>query len=127
MLPMMIKKLAIQTVCILTLSAAFSHAMAENDLSNAEANTMIKEDIASTQVMSELCPTLMGKNAQFDGNVQQLITASLGDYAGAKMTFAQLQADSEYQALLAETRNNAKNIDAAEQKSACDDILNYAP
>lgn len=123
----MINKLSIQSILVLALSTVFSHAMAANDLSNAEANTMIKEDLASTQVMSETCPTLMGKNAQFDSNIQQLIATSLADYAGQKPTLAQLQSDTEYKEILAETRNNAKNIDSAEQKSACDDILNYTP
>lgn len=123
----MIKILSSQTFLALSLSVVVSHTMAANDFSAVEANTIIKEDVASTQVMSETCPALIGQNAKFDTNVQQLIAASLADYAGQKPTLTQLQSDAEYKNILADIRDSAKSMDKAEQKSACEDVLNYEP
>ena len=41
------------------------------------------------------------------------------------MTYAKLQSDSEYQSILQEARTDAKGTDKAEQKSVCDDVVNF--
>ena len=41
------------------------------------------------------------------------------------MTYESIQSDSEYKAVLNEARETAKETTADEQKSVCDDVLNY--
>ncbi len=41
------------------------------------------------------------------------------------MTYAKLQSDSEYQSILKEAGTDAKGTDKAEQKSVCDDVVNF--
>ena len=56
-----------------------------------------------------MCPALIGKNAKLDANIQALIQTYLQDYSESNMTLAKLQADAEYQSVLAEAREAAKD------------------
>ncbi|NWK74054.1 hypothetical protein D7V64_00420 [Acinetobacter cumulans] len=122
----MITTLSFRRLLGLSLAAVLSQAViADEGLTPAEANTIIKEDIASTQVMAEVCPAIIGKNAKFDSNIQSLIKSYLADYSEKSMTYEKLQADAEYKSFLAESRTAAKESSKEEQKSVCDDVLNY--
>lgn len=88
-----------------------------------EENTLIKDDIASAQVLTEMCPSLIGKNAKFDQNIKKMVSSSLNGYSDKSATFESLQKDAEYQSLLKDARTAAKEVDNAEQKTACEDIL----
>ncbi|KAB0623610.1 hypothetical protein F7P75_13840 [Acinetobacter gandensis] len=122
----MIKTIALRGILGLGLAALLSQAViADDGFTQDEANTIVKEDIASAQVMAEVCPALIGKNAKFDTNITTLTQSYLADYSDKSMTLAKLQADSEYKSVLEEARQAAKETDKSEQKSVCDDVLNY--
>ncbi|WP_180081435.1 MULTISPECIES: MCR_0457 family protein [unclassified Acinetobacter] len=122
----MIKTIALRGILGLGLAALLSQAViADDGFTQDEANTIVKEDIASAQVMAEVCPALIGKNAKFDANITTLTQSYLADYSDKSMTLAKLQADSEYKSVLEEARQAVKETDKSEQKSVCDDVLNY--
>ena len=52
-----------------------------------EENTLIKDDIASAQVLTEMCPSLIGKNAKFDQNIKKMVSSSLSGYSDKSATF----------------------------------------
>ena len=69
----MIKTLSFRSVLGFGLAVLFTQAVNANDgLSPEEANSIVKEDIASTQIMAEVCPAVIGKNAKLDANVKLL-------------------------------------------------------
>ena len=104
----MIKTISLRGFLGLGFAALLSQAvLADESLTQAEANTLIKEDIASTQVMAEVCPAILGKNAKFNHNIQQLIQTYLQDYSDKSMTYDKIQADSEYKSILDEARQAA--------------------
>ena len=122
----MIKTISFRSLLGLGFAAVFSQAViADEGLTQAEANTIVKEDVASAQVMAEVCPAVIGKNAKFDGNIKLLVQSYLADYSDKSMTYESIQSDSEYKAVLSEARETAKETTADEQKSVCDDVLNY--
>lgn len=58
----MIKLISFRSLLSLGVAALLSQAVLANEgLTPAEANTMVKEDIASAQVMIEVCPAIIGK------------------------------------------------------------------
>ncbi|MBP6352548.1 MAG: hypothetical protein KA331_01870 [Acinetobacter sp.] len=89
---------------------------------NAEDDEIIREDIASAQVMTETCPAAIGKNAKFDQNIQKAINALLGKYSNKSTTLESLQKSAEYQEVLTEVRESAKEVDAEEQKAVCEEV-----
>ncbi|CAD9194129.1 hypothetical protein F7P73_18040 [Acinetobacter bohemicus] len=122
----MIKLISFRSLLSLGVAALLSQAVLANEgLTPAEANTMVKEDIASAQVMIEVCPAIIGKNAKFDHNTHQLIQSYLQDYSDKSMNFDKIQSDTEYKSILNEARQAAKETSKDEQKSVCDDVVNY--
>ena len=122
----MIKLISFRSLLSLGVAALLSQAVLANEgLTPAEANTMVKEDIASAQVMIEVCPAIIGKNAKFDHNTHQLIQSYLQDYSDKSMSFDKIQSDTEYKSILNEAREAAKETSKDEQKSVCDDVVNY--
>ncbi len=122
----MIKMISFRSLMGLGLAVFLSQAvLADDSLSIAEADAMIKEDLASTQVLIEVCPTLNGKNAKFDQNIQKIIESHLESHSSKSMTFDKIQKDSEYQSFLNEARQAAKETTQDEQKSVCKDVINY--
>lgn len=122
----MIKTISFRSLLGLGFAAVFSQAViADEGLTQAEANTIVKEDIASAQVMAELCPAAVGKSAKFDGNINTLIQGYLADYSDKSMTYEKIQSDSEYKSLLNEAREAAKEASQSEQKEVCGDVLSY--
>ncbi|WP_442768102.1 MCR_0457 family protein [Acinetobacter bohemicus] len=122
----MIKLISFRSLLSLGVAALLSQAvLADEGLTPAEANTMVKEDIASAQVMTEVCPAIIGKNAKFDHNTHQLIQSYLQNYSDKSMNFDKIQSDTEYKSILNEAREAAKETSKDEQKSVCDDVVNY--
>ena len=122
----MTKSISFRSLLSLGVAALLSQAVLANEgLTPAEANTMVKEDIASAQVMIEVCPAIIGKNAKFDHNTHQLIQSYLQDYSDKSMSFDKIQSDTEYKSILNEARQAAKETSKDEQKSVCDDVVNY--
>ena len=122
----MITLISFRSLLSLGVAALLSQAVLANEgLTPAEANTMVKEDIASAQVMTEVCPAIIGKNAKFDHNTHQLIQSYLQNYSDKAMSFDKIQSDTEYKSILNEAREAAKETSKDEQKSVCDDVVNY--
>ena len=110
-------------LCALNLTFVTSSIAFAANADINEENTLIKDDIASAQVLTEMCPSLIGKNAKFDQNIKKMVSSSLSGYSDKSATFESLQKDAEYQSLLKDARTAAKEVDNAEQKTACEDIL----
>lgn len=124
----MIKTLSFRSLLGFGIATLLSSTVLANEgLSQEEANTIVKEDLASTQVMTEVCPAIIGKNAKFDQKIQLLIQSYLQDYSDKSMTFDKIQADSEYKSVLDEARQAAKETSNDEQKSVCEEVLAYQP
>ncbi|MFU9044969.1 MCR_0457 family protein [Acinetobacter tibetensis] len=121
----MIKTLSFRSVLGFGLAVLFTQAVNANDgLSPEEANSIVKEDIASTQIMAEVCPAVIGKNAKLDANVKLLTQMYLKDYSGST-TIDQLQSDPEYKSILQETRKAAQETSQEEQQAVCMDVVEY--
>ncbi|MFL9518383.1 MCR_0457 family protein [Acinetobacter baumannii] len=98
---------------------------ADEGISTQEADSLIKDDIASTQVLQEICPTFVGANKKLETNTQKIIAMYLGGYSNKSITFSALQNDSEYKTLLSEARQAAKEMDHHEQHELCEEVINY--
>ena len=78
-------------LCALSLTFATSSIAFAANADINEENTLIKDDIASAQVLTEMCPSLIGKNAKFDQNIKKMVSSSLSGYSDKSATFESLQ------------------------------------
>jgi hypothetical protein len=90
-----------------------------------EADALIKDDIANAQVLIEMCPNLIGKNAKFDQNIKKMVDSYLGSYSDKSASLESLQKDGEFSSLLKDARQAATEVDKAEQKAVCEEVLNF--
>jgi hypothetical protein len=105
------------------LSTSSQISLANEDLSTAEKNSIVKEDVAAMQVLKDYCPTVIGKNAKFDQNVQNLLAEYLSEYSDISMTLQKLQQDVEYQKILKETQKSLNETSIDDNKFACEEII----
>ncbi|MFC6052477.1 MCR_0457 family protein [Acinetobacter portensis] len=108
--------------CLAITLAMTQSIHATTDLSLAEKNSIIKEDVASAQIMQEVCPTLIGKNAKFDQNIKNLISEYLADYSDKNISLEKLKLDAEYKILLQEAREALKDASQEENQFACTEV-----
>lgn len=119
----MIKKMiGVTSITLTMLTGSLTAAFAAENLS-AEVDLTIQEDLASVQVLTEVCPAIVGENAKLDQNAQKLISQYLTDYSDKSMTYQKLQADPQYQSVLQEARQEAKQINQAEHQTVCKDLI----
>ena len=114
-------------VRVLTVSFTFLAAPAvfADAASVKEADALIKDDIANAQVLIEMCPNLIGKNAKFDQNIKKMVDSYLGSYSDKSASLESLQKDVEFNTLLKDARQAATEVDKAEQKAVCEEVLNF--
>lgn len=110
-------------VCASLLLGIILPASASSELSTDEQDSLAKEDIASLQVLSELCHQVIGHNPKFQQNMQRLIEQNQHSLSQEKFK-QNLSQDHEYQSLLAESKSNSQEMSPAELKAACDEVLN---
>ena len=75
-----------------------------------EADALIKDDIA---------------NAKFDQNIKKMVDSYLGSYSDKSASLESLQKDAEFNTLLKDARQAATEVDKAEQKAVCEEVLNF--
>lgn len=98
---------------------------ADEDISTQESDSLIKDDIAATQVLQEICPAFVGTNKKLESNTQKIIAMYLKGYSNKSMSLANLQNDTEFKTLLNEARQTAKQMDHHEQHELCEEMVNY--
>lgn len=114
-------------VRVLTVSFTFlvAPAVFADAASVKEADALIKDDIANAQVLIEMCPNLIGKNAKFDQNIKKMVDSYLGSYSDKSASLESLQKDAEFNTLLKDARQAATEVDKAEQQAVCEEVLNF--
>lgn len=120
---MMIKNTVAVVALAFALTAGLSSPAFSAENLSAEVDLTIKEDLASVQVLTEVCPGIVGKNAKFEQNTQQLIKQYLSDYSDKSMTYDKIQQDKAYQSALQEARQEAKQTAKDEHQAVCNDLI----
>lgn len=98
---------------------------ADETVSVKEADALIKDDIANAQVLIEMCPALIGKNVKFDQNIKKMVGTYLSNYSDKSASLESLQKDAEFKSLLKDAHEAAAEVDKAEQKAVCEEVLNF--
>lgn len=110
-------------VCTAFLTPTVSFAD-EDDFSAAEKQTMLKEDLALAQMLSDFCPSIVADSSRLNVNLEALKNKSLVELTD--FTEATLATDAEYQTLLKAAQDATSQISKDEQRSLCEDALNYS-
>lgn len=116
---------SLQIVLYVTFITTFAQsAIAESEFSIEESNTMIKEDIAATQVLNEFCPPLTSNNPKIILALQGITQTLIQDLPAPLKSLEQLKQDPEYIELYKVAKADAETVEKDELKAACEDLLN---
>ena len=116
---------SLKFILLSTLFTIFAQSsFADSGLTAEESDSIIKEDIAATQVLIEVCPALTANNPKILSSLHNMTQTFLKELKNSSSTLEQLKQDAEYQSILKEAKADATAVDTTEQKSACEDLLN---
>lgn len=119
----MIKNSLIRMISIVFITLFAQTTFAEA-LTPQEADLLIKEDVAATQVLAEVCPALTGNNPLLKTKIDALTQKLLKDLSKTS-TLEQLQQDAEYKDAYKEAQASAKEVDKDEHEAVCADVLAF--
>lgn len=122
----------LRTVSILLLSVACTTGVANAAKNTVDSKVEFKnnlpitqEEIATVNVLSEICPKILGKNPNFDAGYRRLLGDLLPDFQDPVTALRALQDDQEYQQKLNEARQQAKNAPVDDNREVCLDVVQY--
>lgn len=86
----------------------------------------IKEDIAYTQVFSEICPQLIGQNKNFDRAYQNVLKAKLVGVPNPDVAVKYLnEEDAEFKELLKLFRTDIAKASREDNRTVCLDMIEW--
>ncbi len=106
-------------------SAAPVKANADNRVEFKSSLPITQEEIAAVDVLGEICPKIIGKNANFDKGFNRLLTDLLPNIDQPVLALKALKDDAEYQNILTEARSDANRATVQENRDVCLEIVNY--
>ena len=84
-----------------------------------------KEELAAIYVLSEICPSLIGKDLKFNTAYENLAQAFLANEKYAVKMLNKRAKAKDFQVALTEARNDANAASEDDNRQICDDVRNY--
>ena len=105
--------------------AADKKSVAEKIEVTPISEDVTKEELAAIYVLSEICPSLIGKDLKFNKAYEKLVKAYLSNEDDAVDVLKKRVKSKDFKAALKEARNDAKNASDDDNRQICDDVRNY--
>ena len=83
------------------------------------------EELAAIYVLSEICPSLIGKDLKFNKAYEKLVKAYSSNEDDAVDVLKKRVKSKDFKAALEEARNDAKAASDNDNLQICDDVRNY--
>ena len=117
------------SIALVTHANTAEHQPAEHPKDVVEVSSeaqSLKEDLAYTQVFSEICPQLIGQNKNFEQAYKNVIQAKLTGVPNPDVAMKFLnQDDEEYQALLQHFRKDIASASSEDNRTVCLDMIDW--
>ncbi|WP_130802916.1 MCR_0457 family protein [Acinetobacter ihumii] len=89
------------------------------------SDNVTPQELAAIYVLSEVCPTLIGKDLKFNKAYENLVKAYLNNEPNAVEILKKRVKTKEFQPALKEARADAKKASDDDNRQICDDVRNY--
>ncbi|MPW43170.1 MCR_0457 family protein [Acinetobacter guerrae] len=83
------------------------------------------QELAAIYVLSEVCPSLIGKDLKFNKAYENLVKAYLNNEPNAVEALNKRAKSKDFQPALKEARADAKKASDDDNRQICDDVRNY--
>ncbi|MFZ3194561.1 MAG: hypothetical protein WA154_15325 [Moraxellaceae bacterium] len=100
---------------------------AQNAVEFKQSLPTTMEEIATVDVLGEICPKILGErmNRQFNQGYQHLVSSLLPNIPSPSVAIQSLRSDAEYSKLLDIARADTARYAVAENRAVCLDVLHY--
>ena len=105
--------------------AADKKSVAEKIEVTPISEDVTKEELAAIYVLSEICPSLIGKDLKFNTAYENLAQAFLANEKDAVKMLNKRAKAKDFQVALTEARNDANAASEDDNRQICDDVRNY--
>ena len=105
--------------------AADKKSVAEKIEVTPISEDVTKEELAAIYVLSEICPSLIGKDLKFNKAYEKLVKAYSSNEDDAVDVLKKRVKSKDFKAALEEARNDAKAASDDDNRQICDDVRNY--
>ncbi|MBP6352547.1 MAG: hypothetical protein KA331_01865 [Acinetobacter sp.] len=89
------------------------------------ADNVSDQELAAIYVLSEICPSLIGKDLKFNTAYENLAQAFLANEKDAVKMLNKRAKAKDFQVALTEARNDANAASEDDNRQICDDVRNY--
>ena len=89
------------------------------------ADNVSDQELAAIYVLSEICPSLIGKDLKFNTAYENLAQAFLANEKDAFKMLNKRAKAKDFQVALTEARNDANAASEDDNRQICDDVRNY--
>lgn len=113
-----------------TKHAAKHTAAAESKDSKVELKDNLpvtEEEVATVNVLGEICPKILGKNPNFDKGYRLALADMLPGVTDPVLAIRALQDDPNYQKVLKDARNEAAKATVEDNREVCLELTQYKP
>lgn len=119
---------------LLTLSSFSMNTYAAKAAASANSKVELKsnlpvtqEEIATVNVLGEICPKILGKNPAFDRGYRYVLADLLPNFSDPVLAVRALQDDPDYQKVLKDARVEAGKATVQENRDVCLEVSQYKP
>ena len=105
--------------------AADKKSVAEKIEVTPISEDVTKEELAAIYVLSEICPSLIGKDLKFNKAYEKLVKAYSSNEDDAVDVLKKRVKSKDFKAALKEARSDAKAASDDDNRQICDDVRNY--
>lgn len=123
-----------RTLAAISLSLIASMGVAHAAKNTADSKVEFKsslpitqEEIAAVNILNEICPKILGRNANFDAGYNRLLSDLLPDIQNPATALKALQDDQDYQQKLAQARQDANKASVDDNREICLEVVQYQP
>ncbi|HBG83396.1 MAG TPA: hypothetical protein DDX00_06415 [Acinetobacter radioresistens] len=123
-------KMGLGLFTALMLTAPGTYA-AENNKAGSEnidvtpQQQVTQEELAAVYVLSEICPGLIGKDQKFNEGYSRLAQAHMPGEKNAVSALEKRSKAKNFQSVLKEARQDAKNAGKSKNTQVCRDVASY--
>ncbi len=84
-----------------------------------------REEIAAIQVLSEICPKIIGKNKNFDSGYQRLLKDFMPGFENPSLAVRALNEEDDYQTILKQAREDAAKASQEDNREICLGVIDW--
>ena len=117
--------LGLLTTALMTVSVTHAATQQEENINVTPTQKITQQELAAIYVLSEVCPSLVKDDAQFERGYSKLAQEYLPQEKDAVSALSTLSKEKKFKSSLAEANTDAKKAGDSKNKEICQELTTY--